>query len=144
MNFCHGFSFGGKDLITTVGWFELGPLAEVLGVEAFRRQLIVVVVFVLWGGGLVLVSMSISSSGASRRTFAAFVNVVRALDDVGAAWFPARRGDFLGIFLGLFLRNISSREGRYGEDEDTEVGSKVRARGGDDRKTSVEDMARRM
>jgi hypothetical protein len=91
------------------------------------------------GGEFVTFSVSISISGASRNTFAAVVKFVRALAGIGAAWFLLRKGGFLG----LFVENISSSDGRYGEEEDIQVGSKVRDPEGDDMNMSVADMAMR-
>ena len=91
------------------------------------------------GAGCEWMSSSMTASGsASRSRMAALVNVL-TLEEAGAARFPARRDRFSV----LFFRNISSREGRYGEDEDT-VSCEVLARGGEDMKTLLEDMVRRV
>lgn len=107
MYFCHGFSFGDKDPTTATGWFESRPWSRLSGVDAFRLGLLVAIL-ALRDGDLVIVSVSISISGASRRMSAALVNVVRALAGVGVVGLPARKDGCLEFPL----RNMSSREGR--------------------------------
>jgi hypothetical protein len=137
LNFCQGLSSGDNDSARAGAWFEAVSLIKLSGVEDFLLR--PMVGLTLRGGEFAIFSVSISISGASRRTFAALVKVVRALAGMGAAWLPVRKGGFLG----LVWVNTSSRDGRYGEEEQIRVELKVRGRAGEDKKISGEDMARK-